>query len=92
MSNAAPRDALIYARISEDRAGAGLGVDRQERDCRTLADQLGWRVAGVLTDNDTSAYSGKPRKGYRALLEQLDSGRATGVLAWHTDRCSHTVM
>lgn len=86
MSNAAPRDALVYARISEDRAGAGLGVERQERDCRALADRLGWCVVGVLTDNDTSAYSGKPRKGYRALLEQLDSGRATGVLAWHTDR------
>ena len=86
MSNPAPREALVYARISEDRAGAGLGVDRQERDCRALADRLGWRVLDVLTDNDISAYSGKPRKGYRSLLEQLEGGRATGVLAWHTDR------
>lgn len=77
---------MVYARISEDRAGAGLGVERQERDCRELADRLGWRVVDVLADNDISAYSGKPRKGYRALLEQLEHGSATGVLAWHTDR------
>jgi len=80
------RPALVYARISEDRAGAGLGVERQERDCRELADRLGWHVLDVHADNDISAYSGKTRKGYQSLLEKLESGQASGVLAWHTDR------
>lgn len=80
------RSAAIYCRISRDRAGAGLGVDRQRTDCEELAVRLGWAVTAVYTDNDLSAYSGKPRPGYRALLDDLEAGRASGVLAWHTDR------
>lgn len=78
--------AVIYARISEDRVGAGLGVDRQLSDCRELAARLGIEIVGTFSDNDLSAYSGKPRPGYRALLKALEAGSATVVLAWHTDR------
>jgi site-specific DNA recombinase len=78
--------AAIYTRISADRTGAGLGVDRQEADCRELAERLGWEVVAVHTDNDLSAYSGKPRPGYRALLADLRAGVADAVLCWHTDR------
>jgi site-specific DNA recombinase len=80
------RSAAIYCRISRDREGAGLGVDRQERDCRELASRLGWTVVAVHTDNDISAYSGKPRPGYQTLLAALEAGQADAVLAWHTDR------
>ncbi|GGM65006.1 serine recombinase [Longimycelium tulufanense] len=80
------RKAIIYVRISQDREGAGLGVERQEADCRELANRLGWTVVDVCKDNDVSAYSGKPRKGYRRLLADLEAGKATGVLTWHTDR------
>ena len=80
------RRAAIYVRISRDREGAGLGVDRQEQDCRRLADRLGWEVAAVYCDNDLSAYTGKPRPAYRRLLADLQAGRADAVLAWHTDR------
>jgi site-specific DNA recombinase len=80
------RRAVIYTRMSKDRAGAGLGVDRQRRDCVDLADRLGWHVVGHHSDNDLSAYSGKPRPGYRALLDDLGHGRADAVLVWHTDR------
>ena len=78
--------AVIYTRISSDRTGAGLGVGSQERDCRELADRLGWTVVAVHSDNDVSAYSGKPRPGYRALLDALHGGSADAVLAWHEDR------
>ena len=73
-------------RISQDREGAGLGVQRQEEDCRKLAERLGWRVVDVYIDNDTSAFSGKPRKDYARLLADIEVGRISGVLAWHTDR------
>ncbi|MDQ1621846.1 MAG: hypothetical protein QOH19_264, partial [Actinomycetota bacterium] len=33
-----PRTAFIYCRISNDKTGAGLGVQRQEEDCRELAE------------------------------------------------------
>jgi DNA invertase Pin-like site-specific DNA recombinase len=77
---------MIYCRISRDRKGAGLGVTRQEADCRELAARLGLSVTEVYVDNDLSAYSGKKRPGYLALLEAVRSGRAGAVLAWHTDR------
>ena len=78
--------AIIYARISKDRVGAGLGVERQAKDCRALAKSLGWSVLRVESDNDISAYSGKPRPAYRRTLAALESGEATAVIAWHTDR------
>ncbi|MFE8944533.1 recombinase family protein [Streptomyces sp. NPDC007856] len=78
--------AVIYCRISQDRTGAGLGVDRQREDCEALAERNHWDVVEVYVDNDVSAFSGKKRKGYRQMLADLDEGRATVVIAWHTDR------
>src|SRR5690348_3663265 len=78
--------AAIYCRISQDREGAGLGVDRQRSDCEALARKLGWDVVVAYTDNDLSAYGGKRRPGYRQLLDDLDAGRVNAVLVWHTDR------
>ena len=78
--------AAIYARISKDKVGAGLGVERQQADCRALAERLGWPVVEVFTDNDLSAYSGKRRPRYRAMLEAIRAGRVDAVIAWHNDR------
>ena len=78
--------AAVYCRISDDRVGAGLGVARQEGDCRALISARGWEVAQVFTDNDLSAYSGKPRPGYRALLSGARAGDFDAVVAWHSDR------
>ncbi|MEU0716801.1 recombinase family protein [Streptomyces lavendulocolor] len=78
--------AVIYVRISQDRSGAHLGVDRQREDCEALAERNGWDVVETYVDNDMSAYSGKPRKDYRRMLADLEDGTATVVIAWHTDR------
>ncbi|WP_345801939.1 recombinase family protein [Microbacterium sp. AZCO] len=76
----------IYARISSDKKGAGLGVERQIADCRELAERLGWEVVAVFVDNDISAASGKPRPGYRDMLTAVRGGRVDAIIAWHTDR------
>ena len=88
--------AAIYARISNDpgtpnddrprRGGDGLGVERQQEDCRALADQLGWEVVTIHVDNDISAFSGKTRPGFEALLDGMKRGEFDAVLCWHTDR------
>ncbi|MCW2678806.1 MAG: invertase Pin, partial [Frankiales bacterium] len=44
-------------RISDDRTGDALGVERQEQDCRALAKRKGWTVSKVYRENDTSAFS-----------------------------------
>lgn len=81
----------LYARISSDREGAGLGCDRQIEDGYALAEQLSnsdteYRVVDVFEDNDLSAYSGKPRPDYIRMLEGLEAGGGECVIAWHTDR------
>lgn len=83
--------AAIYCRISRDRVGAGLGVERQEADCRALAARLGLVVVLVLADNDLSAYSGKPRPAYRRLLGMVTAGEVDAVLAWHGDRLHRSI-
>ncbi|SDO72257.1 Site-specific DNA recombinase [Pedococcus dokdonensis] len=82
----APVRAAIYARISRDRAGERAGVEQQERECRALAERLGWEVVAVYVDNDISAYKGKPRPQYRAMLDAVRRGDVGGLVAWHTDR------
>ncbi|OCB25015.1 hypothetical protein A5674_22195 [Mycobacterium malmoense] len=78
--------AAIYVRISQDRDGTRLGVERQEQDCRKLAKRLGWQVRRVYVDNDISAYSGKRRPEYQSLLADIEAGGLDGVVAWHPDR------
>ncbi|MFI2202645.1 recombinase family protein [Streptomyces sp. NPDC020192] len=72
---------VIYARISDDREGRQNGVDRQERQCRQLAGKNGDEVVAVFTDDDRSAYSGKPRPDYLKMLAFLRAGHADGALA-----------
>lgn len=80
----------IYVRISQDREGAGLGIARQEDDCRALCERRGWTVAEVYADNDVSAYSGKPRPAWARLLADVKHGTVEAVAAWHVDRLTRS--
>lgn len=82
----------IYARVSADKTGAGLAVERQESDCRELVARLGGEVVAVFSDNSISAYSGKHRPGYQALLEAMRSGRCDVVVSWHGDRLHRSMV
>lgn len=70
------------------KGGDGLGVARQEADCREMAGRLGLTVdlAHVFVDNDTSAYSGKRRPGFEAMLDTMKNNRFDVLVCWHTDR------
>src|SRR3712207_2313345 len=76
----------VYARISQDRDGEGLGVKRQLDDCRAEAQRRGWTVAGEYVDDDVSAFSGKFRPAYTRLLADLADGLRDAVIVWHLDR------
>jgi DNA invertase Pin-like site-specific DNA recombinase len=78
--------AAIYCRISDDREGSGLGVARQEKDCKALCKQRGFAVAGVFVDNDRSAYTGKKREAWTALIESVKNGDVDVIVCWHQDR------
>jgi len=72
----------IYCRISLDRTGESLGVERQETECRAYCERQGWAVREVIVDNDISATSGKVRPGFERLL----TSEPEAVVVWHTDR------
>lgn len=78
--------AAVYCRISDDREGGGLGVARQSQDCEALLHTRRWTLAASFTDNDLSAYTGKPRPGYEALMAAVKAGDADVIVAWHPDR------
>ena len=76
----------LYCRISRDREGLELGVKRQERDCRELAERRGWDVVNVFVDDDISAYSGKHRPAYEAMMTALRAGELAAVVAYTNTR------
>jgi site-specific DNA recombinase len=81
-----PKAAAIYARISSDPEHNELGVNRQLADCRRLATERQITVVHEYVDDDRSAWSGKARPAYRAMLDDISGGRVDAVLIWHADR------
>lgn len=76
----------VYVRISLDDEGHGLGVARQEKDCRAKALALGWKVAEVYTDNSVSASKTKARPAYTRMLADLEAGVINAVVVYDLDR------
>lgn len=81
-----PQAAAVYCRISSDPSESRLGVERQEADCRALADRKGWPVADLFIDNDLSAASGKRRPEYERLLAAIEALEIDAVICWDLDR------
>lgn len=94
-----PTRAVLLVRISDDKAQDAKGVGRQEEDGRALAERLGWEIAEVIVENDTSAYKRRKiklpdgssalrtvRPGFRSALDKLASGECDGLLAYDLDR------
>lgn len=91
MTAPAHKRALIYTRISRDDTGEGVANQRQEEDCRKLADLRRWEVVGVEQDISISASSGKNRPGWLHVLDRIERGEADVILAWHIDRLTRSM-
>ncbi|WP_405861026.1 recombinase family protein [Streptomyces sp. NBC_01515] len=76
--------AFGYLRISDDREGKELGVQRQEEDIRALAAQLGLILVRIYCDNDISAStnSDEYRSDYEDMMGQLEVGPVKVVLSY----------
>jgi site-specific DNA recombinase len=81
--------AAIYCRISDDREGTALGVERQREDCLAIARAKGWTVVDEYIDNDVSAsrYSRKARRRYLDLLDDIEAGKLDAVVIWWKTAC-----
>lgn len=77
--------AAVYLRQSLDRTGEAVAVARQREDCAALCVEKGWQPLEFV-DNDVSASSGKKRPAYEAMLEAIEEGRVSAVVAWDLDR------
>ena len=80
------KQAFVYTRISQDRTGDGMGVQRQEEVCRAYAEERGLQIVGVFSDNSVSAYSGRSRPQYQAMLDRLRTRDVDAVICWRMDR------
>lgn len=80
--------AAVYVRISDDREGRELGVERQEADARALAERLGVTVSRVYKDNDlgASTRSKKPRPDYERMLLDARAGQFGMIIAYTSGR------
>lgn len=81
--------AVIYCRISDDREGAGVGVERQEKDCRALAARLSLEVVDVKIDNDIGASNrtgNKHRPRYQEMLAAVRAGLVDTIIAYSNSR------
>ena len=76
----------LYLRISSDPSGRETGVTRQRTECLALAERLGLDVVETYTDNDTSAYSRKPREHFERLMTDVRAGHVDVILVWAADR------
>lgn len=81
------RPVAVYARISADRSGEGLGVARQVEDCLRLVAERGWTVFDTYVDNDVSAFKGvRVRPEFARMLSDIEAGRVGAVVVYHQDR------
>jgi site-specific DNA recombinase len=82
------QQAAIYVRISKDREGTELGVERQEEDCRKIAERLNLPVYRVYKDNNLSGskYATKTRKDYLQMLEDARAGFFCTIIAHTSSR------
>lgn len=77
----------IYVRVSTGRQVLGTGLDTQERDCRSYAQNQGWTVLRVFREEGESAKTAK-RTELQAMLRvcQTANPRPSYVLIHALDR------
>jgi len=82
-----PTNALIYARVSQDR-NDGRSVAEQERECREESKRRGWAVVDVLVDNSIGAsrHSTGDREGWRQVQARIGAGGVDVLVVWEASR------
>jgi site-specific DNA recombinase len=81
---------VIYTRISRDGEGAGLGVERQEEDCRAYCKKRGWKDITVFTDNNITGMGSKKRPDYERMISDVKAGKFSKIVTWHLDRITRS--
>jgi site-specific DNA recombinase len=83
--------AAIYVRLSRsrDQDKTTESLEGQAAACRELADRKRWTVLEPpFVDDDISAYSGRHRPQFEALLSAVRAGQVEAIICWDADRLS----
>src|SRR6202035_1654543 len=82
---------FIYARKSTDDISRQIrSIDDQIAELRDLARKEQLDVAEVFIEKQTAKIPGRPV--FNEMLERIEKGEATGILAWHPDRLSRNSL
>lgn len=77
----------IYCRISLDKRGDELGVQRQLDEARRIARLRGWTVVAEYIDNSKSSFAKNVRRPrYEEMVASAKTGQIDGVVVWDLDR------
>ncbi|MCW5556102.1 MAG: recombinase family protein, partial [Verrucomicrobiae bacterium] len=76
---------FLYARKSTDVEDKQvLSIDAQLNELRQFAAREGVNIVEELIEKQSAKVPGRPI--FNAMLERIEAGEATGILAWHPDR------
>lgn len=79
--------AAVYLRISLDRNGDGLAVDRQRAECLRIVGERGWTLVGEYADSSVSAFRKNiKRPEYDRLVADYTAGRFDAIVCYDLDR------
>lgn len=84
-----PDAAALYCRLSYAPDGSLEKVERQEEDCRSLAERLSWGLSETHIHRDSSRSAwrrDRKRPGWDALLEAIQRREVDGIIVYHGDR------
>ncbi|WP_406349461.1 recombinase family protein [Streptomyces sp. NBC_01597] len=80
-----------YGRVSLDELKLGQGVSSQHGENEDFGEEIGHPVTAKYEDVGISAFSGKERPGFQALLRDIRLGLILIVIVWHADRLTRDV-
>jgi DNA invertase Pin-like site-specific DNA recombinase len=81
----------MYVRKSTDEKGNQIrSIDDQIAECKEYAKRNGIVYLDILEEKRSAKESGK-RPVFSKMLTDIQSGKYTGILAWHPDRLSRNM-
>jgi len=82
---------FIYARKSTDDADRQIrSIEDQLAEVRELSRKLNLDVVDVLLEKQSAKKPGRPI--FNQMLDRIERGEASGILAWHPDRLARNML
>jgi site-specific DNA recombinase len=82
---------FLYARKSTDAEDRQVrSIDAQLAELREISDRDQLTIVEELVEKQSAKTPGRPI--FNSMLERIEAGEATGILAWHADRLARNSL